>query len=96
MVGDIPISGNLSMADLAATITANEQLEFKQLTALMIDTGSNPPKNLGTFINQPDQLGELAIVAAGAASAGTKLFSTKVYLLSKLTNVDLYRLPIAP
>jgi hypothetical protein len=96
MVGDVPIPGNLSMADLAATITVNEQLGFTQLVALKIDDGSAPPRNIGTFINQPNQLGELAIVAAGAASTGTKLFSTKVYVLSNLTSVDVYRLPIAP
>jgi hypothetical protein len=96
MAGTVPIPGNLSMANLAATITSTEQLEFKQLTALTIDSGSNPPRNLGTFINQPNQLGELAIVAAGTASTGTKLLSTKVNVLSILTSVDLYRLPLEP
>ena len=47
MVGIVPIPGNLSMANLAATITATEQLDFNELTALTVDTGIQPAEKPG-------------------------------------------------
>lgn len=38
MAGTVPVSGSLSMEDLAATLTKNEQLGFEQVTALSIDS----------------------------------------------------------
>ncbi len=92
MVGTIPVAGNLSMADLAATLTRNEQA-FTRLTTLTVDTRGGSPQNLATFVNDDDQLGKLAIVAKGAASQGTKILSPTVYISGAETDVDVYRLP---
>lgn len=92
MAGTVPVAGNLSMQDLAATLTSAEQLQFEQLTALTFDTAQ--PRNLATFINQNNQLGMLAIVAKGAASKGTKILSVTAYIGGAKTAIDVYRLAI--
>jgi len=94
MVGIIPVSGKLSMDDLAATLSRNEQ-DFTQLTGLEIDNKSSVQQNLATFMAQDDQLGLLSICASGAASAGTKILSTTAYVSGKQTKIDVYRLPLA-
>lgn len=90
MVGTSPVSGDLSMDDLAATLTVEEQSQFEQLTALVIDP--NAARNLATFITHADLLGELNIVASGAPSAGTKILSPTAYIEGKQTKIDVYRL----
>jgi hypothetical protein len=92
MVGTSPVSGDLSMDNLAATLTGEEQSQFEQLTALVVDPAV--ARNLATFISQPKQLGELSICASGAASTGTKLLSTTAYVSGKQTKIDVYRLPL--
>jgi hypothetical protein len=91
MVGTLPVSGSLTMEGLAATLTKYEQ-DFAQLTALSVDTAAGSQGNLATFINQDIQLGALAIVASGASSEGTKILSPTVYIESKQTKIDVYRL----
>jgi len=91
MAGTIPVAGNLSMDNLAATLTSEEQLAFEQLTALTADTGQT--RNLATFISQDKQLGKLAIVAKGASSQGTRILSTNAFISSAKTDIDVYRLP---
>jgi hypothetical protein len=90
MAGTVPVSGDLTMDNLAATLTRREQTAFEQVTALSID--STQARNLVTTVNQPQQLGALSICAAGAASQGTKILSTTVYISGAKTNIDLYRL----
>ena len=92
MVVTFPVAGNLSTQDLAATLTSAEQLNFEQLTALTFDT--TQARNLATFISQSNQLGKLAIVAKGAASQGTKILSTTVYISSAKMGINVYRLPV--
>jgi hypothetical protein len=46
-----------------------------------------------TTVDQSQQLGALSICAAGAASPGTKILSSTVYISGVKTNIDLYRLP---
>lgn len=92
MAGTYPVDGNLSMANLAATLTSKEQLEFLQLTGLAVDPAQ--ARNMATFINQNNQLGKLTIVAKGATSQGTKILSTTVYISGTKTDVDIYRLPL--
>jgi hypothetical protein len=92
MAGTIPVAGNLTMENLAATLTSEEQLGFVQLTGLAADT--NAIRNLAIFINQPTNLGPLAICASGIPSAGTKVLSTSVYVSGAQTQVDIYRLPL--
>ncbi len=82
------------MVDLAATLTAEEQSQFEQMTALAVDPAA--ARNLATFIAQPAQLGELSICASGAVSAGTKVLSTTAYISGVKTKIDVYRLPLAP
>lgn len=94
MAGTYPVDGNLSMPDLAATLTRKEQLDFQQLTGLAVDPAQ--PRNQATFINQNNQLGKIAIVAKGASSQGTKILSTTVYVNGTKTDVDVYRLPASP
>jgi hypothetical protein len=96
MVGDIPITGKFSREDLAAAINRREQLDSVELTALRADPSSASNRNLCTFTDQPERLAELSICKVGAACAGKKLFSAKVYLLGVLTDVDIYRLELAP
>jgi hypothetical protein len=91
MAGTIPVPGNLTMGNLAADLTRREQLAFEQVTALSIDP--TQVRNLVTTVSQPQQLGALSICAAGAASQGTKVLSTTVYISGTKTNIDLYRLP---
>jgi hypothetical protein len=91
MAGTVPVSGDLTMQGLADTLTRREQLAFEQVTALTID--STQMRNLVTTVSQPQQLGALSICAAGAASQGTKVLSTTVYISAVKTNIDLYRLP---
>jgi hypothetical protein len=94
MAGTIPVDdGNLSMDDLAATLTSQEQLAFEQLTVLTIDPAK--PRNLATFIDQPNQVGKLAIVAKDAASQGTKILSTTAFVSGAKTDIDVYRLPLS-
>jgi hypothetical protein len=90
MAGTVPVSGDLTMENLAATLTKHEQLALEQVTALSID--STQVRNLVTTVSQPKQLGALSICAAGAASPGTKILSTTVYISGAKTNIDLYRL----
>ena len=92
MAGTVPVAGNLSMQDLAATLTSAEQLNFEQLTGLAVDT--TQARNLATFISQNNQLGELAIVAKAGPSRGTKILSTTAYISGTTTDVDIYRLPM--
>jgi hypothetical protein len=96
MVGTIPAPGNLSMSELAGYMTEKEQLNLAQLTALAVDPAADKKRNLATYIDQPDQLGALTVVASGAASAGTKLLSTTAYVSSTQAKIDIYRLPLAP
>jgi hypothetical protein len=91
MVGTIPVAGNLSMDDLAATLTRNEQ-DFTQLTVLAVDSATGATGNLATFIAQDNQLGALAVVASGATSPGTKVLSATVFVSGVSTAVDVYRL----
>ena len=91
MPGIVPVSGDLSMEDLAATLTKTEQLDCERVTGLAIDT--TQARNLATTVNDDQQLSDLAICAAGASSAGTKLLSTTAYIGGKQTEIDLYRLP---
>jgi hypothetical protein len=95
MVGTIPVSGSLTMEGLAATLTKNEQ-DFTQLTALGVDTAAGSQGNLATFIAQDNQLGALAVVASKAASHGTKVLSTTVYIGGTKTSIDVYRLSLTP
>ncbi|HTC47854.1 MAG TPA: hypothetical protein VK722_11060 [Candidatus Aquilonibacter sp.] len=90
MAGTVPISGDLTMDDLAATLTRREQSAFEQVTALTIDPAQT--RNLVTTVSQPQQLGALSICAAGAASQGTKILSTTAYISGTKTNINLYRL----
>jgi len=92
MAGTVPISGDLSMADLADRLIKQEQLGFQQVTALAKDT--TQVRNLMTTVSQPNQLGALTIVAAGGASPGTKVLSANVYISGTATDIDLYRQPL--
>ena len=92
MIGTLPVSGSLTLEVLASTLTKYEQ-DFAQLTALSVDTAAGSQRNLATFITQDNQLGALAIVASGAASQGTKVLSTTIYISGTQTKVDVYRLP---
>jgi hypothetical protein len=96
MVGTVPAPGDLSKSDLAAWLTEKEQLDFTQLTALTVDPAEDKKRNLATFIDQPDQLGPLSIIADGEASGGTKLLSTTAYVSGKQTKIDVYRLTPTP
>jgi hypothetical protein len=89
MAGTVPVSGDLTMDNLAATLTRREQSAFEQVTALSID--SPQTRNLVTTVSQPQQLGALSICAAGAANQGTKILSTTAYISGAKTNIDLYR-----
>jgi hypothetical protein len=91
MAGTIPVSGNLSMGDLAATLTKQEQLLFEQLTGLTVD--NTQVRNLATTVAQVNQLGMLAICTQGANQQGTRILSTNAYILGTATAVDVYRLP---
>ncbi len=90
MPANVPISGTLTMDNLAASLTAHEQLVFQEVTALTAD--ATQVQNLVTTVSQPNQLGALAICASGANSAGTKLFSTTAYISGAKSAVDVYRL----
>jgi hypothetical protein len=89
--GTIPVSADLTLETLAATLTRREQLAFEQVTVLSIDP--TEVRNLVTTVTQPQQLGALSIVAAGTTSPGTKILSSTVYISGVKTNIDLYRLP---
>jgi hypothetical protein len=93
MAKTVSVSGNLSKEDLAATLTRKEQLGLLELKTL-VQSPSSDGTNQAGFENQPNQLGELAVVDAGATSSGSKLFSTKAFILKKLSNIDIYRLPL--
>lgn len=92
MPANVPISGSLTMDNLAASLTVHEQLVFQEVTALTVD--KTQIRNLVTTIDQPNQLGALAICASGAQCAGTKLFSTTVYISGSKSAVDVYRLQL--
>ncbi len=92
MPGTIPVSGNLSLEDLAATLTSHEQLAFEQVTALSIDP--TRVRNLVTTVAQPQQLGPLALSPSGQPAHGTRLLSTIAYILGTKASVDLLRLPL--
>jgi hypothetical protein len=92
-IGDIPADGSWTMDALADAIISNEQWGHAKLTALKMDQGSNPVTNVCTFIAWHSPIGALSIVAAGAQSAGQKLFSASIYASGNPTNVDVYRLP---
>lgn len=90
MAGTFPVSGKLSMVDLAATLTTHEQLSFEQVTGLAADT--TRPRNLVTTIDQPKQLGAIEICAKGAKQEGAKILSTTAYISGTKKEIDLYRL----
>lgn len=90
MAGTYPVDGNLSMADLAAKLTAKERTEFLRLTGLTAD--SIRIRNLATFVIESYRQGNVAIVAAGAASRGTLLLSSPIYIGGAKIRVDVYRL----
>jgi hypothetical protein len=92
MPGTIPVSGELTMENLAATLTRREQLDLEQVTKLVIDT--TQPRNLVTTVSQPNQLGSINICAAGGTNDGTKMFSTTAYICGAQKKIDLYRLPL--
>jgi hypothetical protein len=94
MVGTFAVAGNLSMSNLAATLTRNEA-DFTRLTALEVDTRPGSSQNMATFENEDDQLGQLGIVARGAASPGTKILSPTVFINNTKTDIDVYRLALA-
>jgi hypothetical protein len=83
MAGTVPVSGDLTMDNLAATLMRREQTAFEQVTALSID--STQVRNLVTTVSQPQQLGALSICAAGAANQGKKVLSTTVYIAGAKT-----------
>lgn len=89
MAGTTPVAANLSMDDLAATLTTKEQLDLERVTGLTADT--TQARNLVATVNDDTDLGPLAICASGAASSGTKLLSTTAYILGSKQAVDLYR-----
>lgn len=91
VAGTAPVSGDLTMAELAATLTRREQLAFEQVTALTFDPAQ--ARNLATTVAQVQQLGALSVCVAGAANNGTKVLSTTVYVSGTKTAIDLYRLP---
>jgi hypothetical protein len=93
MAGTVPVAGNLTMVNLAATLTKHEQLAFEQVTGLAVDPAQ--ARNLVTTVDQPLQLGALSICAKGGASGGTKVLSTTAYIAGTKTGVDVYRLPLA-
>ncbi len=92
MAGTIPVAGNLSMEDLAATLTSHEQLAFEQVTGLVVDP--THARNLVTTVAQMHQLGPLEVCASGQSAPGTKILSTTVYIRGAKTAVDLFRLPL--
>lgn len=92
MAGTVPVSGKLTMENLAATLTRREQSAFEQVTALAVDPTKT--RNLVTTVSQDQQLGALSICAAGAASEGTKVLTATVYISGNKTDIDLYRLPL--
>ncbi len=92
MAGTIPVAGNLSIEDMAATLTSHEQLAFEQVTGLMVDP--TRPRNLVTTVAQMHQLGPLDLCPSGQPSHGTRILSTTVYILGERTAVDLFRLPL--
>lgn len=89
MAGTVPVSGNLTMENLAATLTRREQLAFEQVTDLAADTAKI--RNLVTTVAQTNQLGPLAICAAGDVQDGTKILSTTAYISGVQQEIDLYR-----
>ena len=92
MAGTIPVAGDLTTEGLAATLTSEEQLGFEQLTGIQVDSGK--ARNLATFIDQPNQLGPVAICVCGAACQGTKILSTTAYISGAPTKIDVYRLQL--
>lgn len=83
------------MDALAATLTKHEQLAFVKLTVLVAD--ATQQNNLATFVSFDGVLGAIAIVAAGAASPGSKMFSSSVsvYINGVITSVKVCRLPVS-
>ncbi len=89
MAGEITVSGNLTMENLAATLTKLEQVGFEQVTGLAIDPAQ--VRNRVTTVAQTQQLGVLSICTAGAAHDGTKILTAKVYISGVTKAIDLYR-----
>lgn len=87
-----PVSGDLSMENLAASLTTYEQLVFEKVSVLKADATSS--KNILTLEDCPDQLGALFICKAGGASGGNKLFTTTAFISGHKLDVDVYRLPL--
>lgn len=94
MPGTYTVAGDLSMNVLASTISTSEQLRQDRLVALKPDP--TQARNLAEFVAETTvTLGLLSICAAGAVSAGSKLFSASAYVNGTVTNVDVYRLPLS-
>jgi hypothetical protein len=91
MTGKIPVSGDLTMEGLAATLNRNED-DFTQLTALGIDPNPNLKRNGAEFIPSSDLLGPLTICPKGETAQGTKIISTTAYVSGVQTEIDVYRL----
>ena len=89
MPGTVPVPGDMSMDDLAATLTSHEQLTFEQLTSLAPD--DSHARNLATFVAQNNTLGELCICASGTTGTGTKLFTTSAFIHGEKAKIDVYR-----
>ena len=87
------VSGDLSMEDLAASLTTYEQLVFEEVKDLKADDATS--KNIVTIVDCPNQLGALFICKAGGASGGNKLFSATAFISDHKMEVDVYRLPLA-
>ena len=87
------ISGKLTMDALAASLTAQEQLNFQQVTGLKTDSPSLL-RNLVVTVDQQNQLGAIKIGPTGVKIAGVKLFSTTAFVSGKTTSIDVYRLPL--
>ena len=94
MTGTVPVAGELSLANLSASLTYHEQLEFLRVTALVVDPAQ--PRNLVTFVDEQNDLGPIAVCAKDATSPGTKLFTTNIYVEKTKTDVDVYRLDPLP
>ncbi len=94
MTGTVPVSGQLSLQQLADTLTKYEQYDFQRVTGLVADHAGS--RNLVTLTPEPQRLGRIAVASTGSTGSGVKFLSAIVYVSGVETHVDLYRLPIAP
>ena len=94
MTGTVPVSGQLSMQQLADTLTKYEQLDFQRVTGLVADHANS--RNLVTFTPESQRLGRIAIFATGNASSGTKFLSAIALISGAETHIDLCRLAVTP